>query len=66
MNVKVRGRVRSVRTVAFDARRNAVVLIDQHWLPHQLKFVSTADFYETAAAITNMSVRGAGAIAAVS
>jgi methylthioribose-1-phosphate isomerase len=52
------------RTVRFDARRNAVLLIEQRLLPHEFKVVATADFRETAAAIRDMVVRGAGAIGA--
>ncbi len=64
MNVTVRGQTRRYRTVAFDARRNAVVLIEQRLLPHEFRTVATRDFRETAAAIRDMVVRGAGAIGA--
>ena len=64
MNVTVRGRTRPYRTVAFDAARNTVLLIEQRLLPHRFEVVETADFKETAAAITDMVVRGAGAIGA--
>jgi methylthioribose-1-phosphate isomerase len=64
MNVQVRGRVRHYRTVTFDADRNAVGLIEQRLLPHEFKVVWTADFRETAQAIRDMVVRGAGAIGA--
>jgi len=64
MNVTVRGRRRAYRTVSFDAKRNEVVLIEQRALPHAFEFVRTRDFQETAAAITDMVVRGAGAIGA--
>lgn len=64
MNVKVRGRSRHYRTVEFDARRNEVLLIEQRLLPHQFKVVRMSDFKATAAAITDMVVRGAGAIGA--
>lgn len=52
------------RTVAFDAGRNTVVLIDQRRLPHRLTFFRAKNFLETAKAIANMTVRGAGAIGA--
>jgi len=52
------------RTVAFDAGRNTVVLIDQRRLPHRLTFFRAKNFRETAKAIANMTVRGAGAIGA--
>ncbi|MBM3876228.1 MAG: S-methyl-5-thioribose-1-phosphate isomerase [Verrucomicrobia bacterium] len=64
MNVTVRGRRRPFRTVSFDAARNEVVLIDQRCLPHEFKLVRTRDFRETAEAIRDMTVRGAGAIGA--
>src|ERR1043165_7785382 len=64
MNVTVRGRTRHYRTVAFDAKRNSVLLIEQRLLPHEFKIIGTRDFLETAAAIRDMIVRGAGAIGA--
>jgi len=64
MNVRVRGRVRHFRTVAFDARSNAVRLIDQRLLPHRFRQVRLTTVAATAAAIRDMTVRGAGAIGA--
>ncbi|HLX94767.1 MAG TPA: S-methyl-5-thioribose-1-phosphate isomerase [Verrucomicrobiae bacterium] len=64
MNVTVRGRTRQYRTVAFDPTRNAVRLIEQRLLPHEFKIVATKNFRETAGAIHDMVVRGAGAIGA--
>jgi methylthioribose-1-phosphate isomerase len=64
MTVTVRGRKRPYRTVTFDRAANAVCLIEQRLLPHQFKIVATRDFRETAAAIRDMIVRGAPAIAA--
>jgi len=64
VNVRVRGRSRHYRTVAFDPRRNAVLLIEQRLLPHTFKVVATRDYRETARAIRDMVVRGAGAIGA--
>ncbi len=64
MNVTVGGRTRHYRTVAFDAGRNAVLLIEQRLLPHQFDIVATRDFRQTARAIREMMVRGAGAIGA--
>ncbi len=58
------GRSRPFRTVSFDASKNAVLLIEQRLLPHEFKIVSTNTFRETARAITDMVVRGAGAIGA--
>ncbi len=64
MNVTVRGRGRAHRTVTFDAARNEVRLIEQRLLPHEFKIIGTRDYPETAAAIRDMIVRGAGAIGA--
>ena len=64
MNVTVRGRTRHYRTVTFDPARNEVLLIEQRLLPHEFKIVATKNFRETAAAIHDMVVRGAGAIGA--
>jgi methylthioribose-1-phosphate isomerase len=64
MNVTLRGKTRHYRTVAFDAKQNAVLLIEQRLLPHKFKIVPTRDFRETALAIKDMVVRGAGAIGA--
>ena len=64
MNVTVRGRTRHYRTVTFDATRNEVRLIEQRLLPHEFKIVATRTFRETANAICEMIVRGAGAIGA--
>jgi methylthioribose-1-phosphate isomerase len=64
MKVTVRGQSRHYRTVTFDAARNGVQLIEQRLLPHEFKIVVTKNFRETAAAIRDMIVRGAGAIGA--
>jgi len=64
MNVKVRGKTQQHRTVTFAARQNHVCLIEQRLLPHEFKIVTTQNFRETAAAIRDMVVRGAGAIGA--
>ena len=64
MNVIQGGRVQACRTVSFDRVSNSVLLIEQRLLPHEFKVVGTQDYRETAAAITTMVVRGAGAIGA--
>ena len=64
MNVTIHGRTRHFRTVTFDAGRNAVRLIEQRLLPHNFQIVSALNFRETARAIQDMVVRGAGAIGA--
>ena len=64
MNVTVGRRSRHYRTVAFDAARNAVLLIEQRLLPHRFEVIATRSFKETAQAIREMVVRGAGAIGA--
>ena len=64
MNVTVHSRARHFRTVTFDAQHNAVRLIEQRLLPHTFQLVSALNFQETARAIQDMVVRGAGAIGA--
>jgi len=64
VNVRVHGRSRHHRTVTFSARTNEVVLIEQRKLPHTFELTRTKNFNQTARAITNMTVRGAGAIGA--
>jgi S-methyl-5-thioribose-1-phosphate isomerase len=64
MNVTVRGRTEHFRTVTFDASKNSVLLIEQRLLPHEFKIIATKNFRQTATAITDMIVRGAGAIGA--
>ncbi len=64
MKVRVHGRSRQYRTVSFSARTNEVVLIEQRKLPHTFDLTRTKNYKQTARAITNMTVRGAGAIGA--
>ncbi len=64
MNVTLRGRTQPHRTVTFDAAKNEVCLIEQRLLPHEFTIFRTRTYKETAAAITDMVVRGAGAIGA--
>jgi len=64
MHVSVRGRKQSVRTVSFDRQRNAVLLVEQRLLPHRFEIFASLDYRSTARAITDMIVRGAGAIGA--
>ena len=64
MNVKIRGRTFHFRTVTFDVSRNEVVLIEQRLLPHHFEMFRSGNFRQTAQAITDMVVRGAGAIGA--
>ncbi len=64
MNVRIGGRARHYRTVSFDSANNAVRLIEQRLLPHRFEIIATRDFRETARAIKDMVVRGAGAIGA--
>ena len=63
MNVTMGGRSRHYRTVTFDSGENTVCLIEQRLLPHRFEIVATHTFDETARAIRDMTVRGAGAIA---
>lgn len=64
MNVTVSGVTRSFRTVSFDSAANHVRLVEQRLLPHSFEIVATRDYQETALAIKDMIVRGAGAIGA--
>ena len=64
MNVTIHGRTQHYRTVTFDRSRNSVLLIEQRLLPHEFKIVAAKNFRETATAIRDMIVRGAGAIGA--
>jgi len=64
MNITIRGRTEQCRTVTFDAAKNSVLLIEQRLLPHEFKIIATKNFHGTARAITDMIVRGAGAIGA--
>ena len=64
MNVRLGSRTQHFRTVTFNAATNRVVLIEQRLLPHEFKLVETRDYRATARAITDMVVRGAGAIGA--
>jgi len=64
MKVTVQGRTRHFRTVTYDAMANEVRLIEQRLLPHSFKIVATKTHTETARAISDMVVRGAGAIGA--
>jgi len=64
MNVTIRGHTQHFRTVTFDRAKNSVLLIEQRLLPHEFKIVPAKNFKETAAAIRDMIVRGAGAIGA--
>ena len=64
MNVTVKGRSRSYRTVSFDTATNRVRLVEQRLLPHEFRIVEVVDYRSTAEAIRDMVVRGAGAIGA--
>jgi S-methyl-5-thioribose-1-phosphate isomerase len=64
MNVIIHGHTQHFRTVTFDTAKNSVLLIEQRLLPHEFKIVATKNFRETARAIRDMIVRGAGAIGA--
>ncbi len=64
MNVTFGSKTQHYRTVTFDENHNGVELIDQRLLPHQFKIVSPRNYRATAQAISEMVVRGAGAIGA--
>jgi S-methyl-5-thioribose-1-phosphate isomerase len=61
MHVTIGGRTRHYRTVTFDAKSNRVMLVEQRLLPHEFKIVAMRGYEDTAQAITDMVVRGAGA-----
>ncbi|MCU4175379.1 S-methyl-5-thioribose-1-phosphate isomerase [Carboxylicivirga sp. N1Y90] len=52
------------KTVWFESASNIVYMIDQTQLPFKFEIVELHSFEETAEAIRNMTVRGAGAIGA--
>lgn len=60
MKVKVGGEQRNVRTLWKEG--STIRLIDQRILPHTFEITSLKDHRETAAAIKDMVMRGAGAI----
>jgi S-methyl-5-thioribose-1-phosphate isomerase len=64
MNVRLQGSTRPFRTVTFNAQQNQVLLIEQRLLPHRFSIVATRTYVDTARAIQQMVVRGAGAIGA--
>ena len=64
MKVRIGPRTKAFRTVSFDPSRNEVVLIEQRLLPHKFELFRAKDFRATARAISDMIVRGAGAIGA--
>lgn len=64
MKVKLGKSSSQYRTVDFDQSKNEVLLIEQRLLPHAFKIIRTRTFKETALAIKEMVVRGAGAIGA--
>lgn len=64
MKVSISGKRRAFRTVWFDEVQNEVALIEQRLLPHAFEIFRCSDFRATARAITDMVVRGAGAIGA--
>ena len=64
MNVLTGKKTRPFRTVSFLPKTNQVALIEQRLLPHKFSIIRTTTYTETANAITDMVVRGAGAIGA--
>src|ERR1051326_4132103 len=64
MKVRIGSKRKAFRTGSFEVERNEVVLIEQRLLPHPFELFRCKDFKETARAITDMVVRGAGAIGA--
>jgi S-methyl-5-thioribose-1-phosphate isomerase len=64
MNVRIGKLTQHFRTVTFSSETNRVALIEQRLLPDRFEVIETRDFRETARAIKDMIVRGAGAIGA--
>jgi S-methyl-5-thioribose-1-phosphate isomerase len=64
MKVRIGSKRAEFRTVSFEKARNEVILIEQRLLPHEFQLFRCKDYKETAKAITDMVVRGAGAIGA--
>src|SRR5215213_4642357 len=64
MKVRIGSKTKAFRTVSFDLDRSEVVLIEQRLLPHKFELFRCKDYRATASAITDMVVRGAGAIGA--
>src|SRR5215213_3422474 len=64
MKVRIGSKTKAFRTVSFDLDRSEVVLIEQRLLPHKFELFRCKDYKQTARAITDMVVRGAGAIGA--
>ncbi|UCG95841.1 MAG: S-methyl-5-thioribose-1-phosphate isomerase [archaeon] len=64
MKVKTDKGTKEYRTVWFDRESNAVRMINQPLLPHRFEIIDLKNYRETASAISNMVVRGAGAIGA--
>ncbi|MBM3200550.1 S-methyl-5-thioribose-1-phosphate isomerase [Candidatus Woesearchaeota archaeon] len=60
MKVKLEGKVEHFRTVWME--NDIVKMIDQPKLPHKFEILTLKNYKETAEAIRNMNVRGAGAI----
>jgi len=64
MHVIHKGRRRKFRTVSYLRKSNEIVLIEQRLLPHEFRQIRLKTPQKTAKAITDMVVRGAGAIGA--
>lgn len=60
MKVKINGETREVRTLWREG--GVIRLIDQRRLPHKFEITSLKNYSQTAEAIRNMTLRGAGAI----
>ena len=53
-----------MRTIWWNSNNRTVQMIDQRLLPHRLELPEFADYRAVAAAIHNMTIRGAPAIGA--
>jgi len=60
LKVRIEGETREYKTIWMEGQ--SIHMIDQRLLPHRFEVHQTQDYRETADAIRNMTVRGAGAI----
>ena len=60
MRVRIDGETKEYKTVWMEGL--SIHMIDQRLLPHRFEIIVTREYGETAEAIRNMTVRGAGAI----
>ncbi|MEF8873486.1 MAG: S-methyl-5-thioribose-1-phosphate isomerase [Candidatus Thermoplasmatota archaeon] len=62
MKVKTEDRIEDMKAVWMEEERSEVKMIDQRFLPAELKFYTAGDYRDIHSSIKNMMVRGAPAI----